>query len=362
MTMSGPDESRIRNVPIRVIFTDSGARHFMKRNQRLSRVRLSDDREEYGINLVDFSPRTLQKMLGLDYLSKIEHSVTDIVAQRGALMDFTKLIIYGMLYRQFDTEIFTRLMESDLVRGWNRRNARNPIDFQTSVNTRYLQHVLESHSSTVQAVHEDILEPVFEHIDARSTLIEEDRRLHGFIAERFVQSLGPLSQFLLMTHRGSPAYWEIVSEIQKGTRDYVEKTPVAEYLALMLLEVLTSLKHDAGLHRENVDEAVSLLWKIRSTVRAPGDRARLHVIVSDRGSRFEEVKDTINDRAKLAVKKKSLNDFYMKDPDAAESNSLGLYYLSFVHDACTKVGIRFESFVHSIPKEDQTLVNLVLTF
>ena len=366
-------DRRIIGVPIRLVFTDHGVKHFTKNKQRLSRFRLSDTREEYGVRLVDFAPQTVQKMMRLDYLSKIELSVDDIVTHRRGLIDFTKLVIYGMLYRQFDTQIFESLIDTDMVRKWNRHNVKNPIDFQTNVNTSYLQRVLSRNQDGVARMKRDILEPVYRSISLSSTLIDEEKRLHRFIAERFLDGLAPLSQFLLVAHQDSPSFQTMAAEIQRNLHRYVKKTAVAEYLALMILELLTSLKHSgefsgredgdgAGTDEPGTDEPGRVLWKLRSHSRAPGDRGRLQIVIANRQTRYEEVKDTINDRSNQTVTKKSLNDFYLEDPEAAESNNLGLYYLSFVHEACRKVGIHFESFVHAVPEENQTMINLVLLF
>ena len=408
--------NKVISVPIRLLLTERGVDHFLKSNQPLSRFRLSNAQQEYGVELRDFTPATVQKMMRLDFVGKIELAVTDIAENRAGLIDFTKLVIYGMLYRQFDTEIFEALMESDLVRTWNRHNAKNPIDFQTNVNTAYLQRTLQRNPDGVAAMKRDVLEEVFRNITRSTTLITEEKRLHSLIAERFLDTLGPLTQFLLVAHRGSPSYHDMTALMQHRLTSYLQKTSVAEYLALMLLEVLTSLKHGGSLvrgrspdnGRRNGDdaygprragvttadpdgaragsgvsgehgapgaspsdaevdaecgaEAIGLLWKIRRHSRTPGDRGRLHLVISNRHNRFEEVKHAVNDRANHAVNRKSLNDFYLQDPEAADSNSLGLYYLSFLHEACRKVGIHFESFVHNVPEEDRTMVNLVLHF
>ncbi|NBC30428.1 MAG: hypothetical protein GVY29_10635, partial [Spirochaetes bacterium] len=281
-------DRKIIDVPIRLVFTDHGVNHFIKNKQRLSRFRLSDTHEEYGVQLVDFAPQTVQKMMRLDYLSKIELSVDDIVKHRGGLIDFTKLVIYGMLYRQFDTKIFESLIDSDLVRKWNRHNAKNPIDFQTNVNTSYLQRVLNRNQEGVARMKRDLLEPVHRSISLSPTLIDEEKRLHRLIAERFLDALAPLAQFLLVAHQDSPSFQAMATEIQKNLQRYLRKTAVAEYLALMILELLTSLRHGGGFLHGNDDdvEPISVLWKLRSHARTRGDRGRLQIVISNRQNRY----------------------------------------------------------------------------
>ena len=61
-------------------------------------------------------------------------------------------------------------------------------------------------------------------------------------------------------------------------------------------------------------------------------------------------------------KKKSLIDFYRQMPDGQEGTDLGLYYLSYLEDACKKVNVKFESIVNQSSASDLTVINLKFNF
>jgi hypothetical protein len=44
------------DIPIRLVFTGDGITYFTSSRTKLTRFRLSDNREEYGIELIDFRP------------------------------------------------------------------------------------------------------------------------------------------------------------------------------------------------------------------------------------------------------------------------------------------------------------------
>src|SRR5690606_29991314 len=121
----------VLDIPMRLIFTDEGVHYFTSQDRKISRFKLSDGVEEYGIHVVDFSPATIQRMQLLGYLSKIELPLSDIISKRKEIIDLVKLLSYGMLYRQFDTSVFSSVVESELIKTWNRHNIKNPIDYKT---------------------------------------------------------------------------------------------------------------------------------------------------------------------------------------------------------------------------------------
>ena len=55
-------------------------------------------------------------------------------------------------------------------------------------------------------------------------------------------------------------------------------------------------------------------------------------------------------------------DFYRELPDGQEGTDLGLYYLSYLDDACRKVNVKFESIVNQFSASDLTVINLNFNF
>jgi septum formation topological specificity factor MinE len=362
--MPQSQQTRLIDIPIRVVFTDEGVTYFMQRNRQLQRFRLSDTRDEFGIKLTDFSAGTVQKLLLKGYISKIELPISDITERRSGVIDFTKLLTYGMLYQQFDSATYGMVVNSDMVRHWNRRNARHPIDFQTTINADYIDSLLKRNANGVAEVRREIMEPVQQQIRLDTRLIDQEKRIRLLTAERYLDSMNPLSWFILSLYRGSRSYTQTVPQLRDELATYLEKTSIGEYLALMLLEVLTNVKAHARAQEpgEDTDDEMYILFKVKKHRNVEHDRGRLHVIVANDRTNFEEVQSAIREKSKTVVREKSLNDFYEAEAGGENAIDLGLYYLSFVQEACREVNIHFQSFVHQMDTTGQTLINLVLTF
>lgn len=347
-----------------MIFTDAGVSYFISHNKRINKFRLSDNNEEYGIYLVDFSPATVQRMLLLGYLSKIEVAIPNVVEKRRDVIDFTKLISYAMLYRQFDTAVFEDLVESELVRQWNRHNMRNPIDFKTPIKHEYLNKVLDKNRLEVQQVRSQILRPLYNNIRTNPGLLPDEKNIQAFLCEKYLNNMNPLTWFILTAYKDSDAYIDMIRKIQHTLNEYLRRAPIPEYLGLMLIELLITLTTQGGQVKpgyEDDDENIYILWKFNQKKPMTGDRAKLGINISNQRTEFESMKNSINDRTNKNVAEKSLKDFYSEAGDAMMGN-LGLYYLSYLNDACKKVNIQFDSFVNRIARFEQTVVNMNMIF
>ena len=125
------------------MLTEGGTSFFIRKGKNLKKFKLADNVEEYGIVLDTFSPASLQRMMLIDYISKVEISKSEFMSTRQEIMDLSKLVVYSMLYRQYDAYIFARVLASDVIKKWNRLNPANIIDDKTKINDAFLQSVLK---------------------------------------------------------------------------------------------------------------------------------------------------------------------------------------------------------------------------
>ena len=77
-------------LPLKVILTENGASNFISHRKKLIRFKLADNLDEYGISMNRFSPQSIQNMLMLEYISKIEISMPEFVSSRQEVMDYLK--------------------------------------------------------------------------------------------------------------------------------------------------------------------------------------------------------------------------------------------------------------------------------
>lgn len=378
------------NLPLKVILTEEGASHFISHKIKLLRFRLADNIEEYGISLNPFSPQSLQNMILVNYISKIEISMSEFVSVRQEVMDLSKVVVYSLLYKQFDRQLFADFIQIDAVQKHNRKNPTQLIDERTKMSENQLRQILASQKATVQLAKKEILDPVWKSLMENKDYSLEEKNIYLLMTEKFLNRLSLMNWYIITKFYRTEGFSQINIAIRHLLQVYMEKSRVAEYISILVMELAlnsenTNMRKEAkrmfaGI--EDVDaliydpeqrekivaelkrnhEQVFISWKLGGGSSAIGKQGRLQITLYNKDDEFQEVKENIESKASADTNKKSLIDFYRELPEGQESTDLGLYYLSYLDDACKKVNVKFESIVNQFSSSDLTVINLIFNF
>ena len=109
-------------------------------------------------------------------------------------------------------------------------------------------------------------------------------------------------------------------------------------------------------------ELVFISWKLGGGSASIGKQGKLSITLYNKDDEFQEVKENIDNAKSSNTAKKTLIDFYRELPDGQEGTDLGLYYLSYLDDACKKVNVKFESLVNQFSASELTVITLNFNF
>lgn len=377
-------------LPLKVILTENGASNFLSHKKRLLRFRLADNLDEYGISLNKFSPQSIQSMLLLDYISKIEISMPEFVTRRQEIMDFSKLIVYSLLYKQFNRDIHSIIIQAECVRKHNRANPSHLIDEKTKMSEKQLRSILLHKDSVIQAKRKEILEPIWTSIQENNDYSIEEKNVYMLMSEKFMNRLSLMNWYLITLFSKSEGFEDMLVSIRNLLGQYMEKSKVAEYISVMVMELAlnsenTNIRKEAKSMYPDIDDLdalvldpdvrskivkelerkhslVFLSWKLGGGSSSIGKQGRLQITLYNKDDEFQEVKDNIETKMAADTNKKTLIDFYRDLPDGQEGTDLGLYYMSYLDEACKKVNVKFESLVNQFSASDLTVINLIFNF
>ena len=388
--MSTERRKKILELPIKIIFNEEGINFFIKSNKKLVKFKLADEIEQYGIFFDSFSPASVQKMLLINYIASIEISRPEFVSKRQEVMDLSKLITYGTLYRRFDAMVFTKVLESEVIKKWNRANPSGIIDRKTAISETYLNQTLEKNKAVMQSLKQEILRSLVAQVMQNDTLLPEEKNVQLFLAEKFLNNLRPLIWFVLTNFKDSDELLPLLNDIEVILQDFMVKAKIAEYLSLMTMELAImaensnmqnfakarykgtldpmTVMYDPEMRKMIVEEMkardqnVFLSWKVGSdNAKAITARERLQVKIYNKEAGYLDLKKSIDDTKGVKLKQRSLMEFYKEGPDEnAGSTELGLYYLSYLSEECQKVGVHFESLVNQLRESNLTVITLNL--
>jgi hypothetical protein len=392
--MAEEKKKKILELPMKILFNDEGVNFFIKSNKKLSKFKLADEAEQYGIYFDTFSPASVQKMMLINYVSYMEISRPEFLSKRQDVMDLSKLITYGTIYRRFDEIVLGKVLESEVVRKWNRANPLGIIDRKTAIDETILQQSLERNKANVATLKQRVLKSLVDKVRASTDLLAEEKNIQLFLADKFLSTLKPFTWFVLVKFWEAAEMAFLLTEIQTVLEEFMAKAKIAEYLSLMTMELVSmaenaniqsfaktrykgtldpaDVMYDAEMRKMIVEEMrlrnqnVFLSWKVGSdSSRGVSSRERLQVKIFNKeaGAGFADLKKNVDDSKNQDVKQKSLMDFYKQGSEPELGNTeLGLYYLSYLFDECQKVGVHFESLVNQIRETNLTVITLDLLF
>jgi hypothetical protein len=311
------------------------------------------------------------------------------MSTRQEIMDLAKLVVYSMLYRQYDAYVFARLLASDVIKKWNRLNPANIIDGKTKINDAFLQSVLKEKEKDILEIKQELLSPLYEQISKNPALQPEEKNVLLLLSEKFLNNLRPFTWFIIAKFRGSEGYEQLSKDVRASLVEYMEKSKIAEYVSLMIIELamnaensnlkreaisvfkgavdMNAVLFDPNIRRQVIEslerkgELVYLSWKIGSRSATIGMRGRLQITLYNKDSEYRTVKEIFEAHKSADLKNKSLQDFYRQIPEGEANAELGLYYLSYLSEECEKVNIKFESLVNQMPGSDLTVITLALS-
>lgn len=377
-------------LPLKVILTEDGASNFISHKKKLLRFRLADNVDEHGIFLKKFSPQSIQSMLLLGYISKIEMSMPEFVSSRQEVMDLSKIIVFSLLYKQFDRDIYSAILQCNCIREYNRKNPAHIIDDRTKKSEKELRSILIKKDAVICETRKEILDPIWEGIQANKDYSIEEKNVYMLMSEKFMNRMSLMNWYVITLFHNADDFSDMIASIRQIVTAYMEKSKVAEYISVMLMELAlnnenTNIKNEAKkmfpgeedinmviMDPENRQRIVKELqkkktlvtvsWKVGGGSTSIGKQGRLQITVYNKDDEFHDVKENIEDKMSANTNKKSLVDFYRELPEGEEGTDLGMYYFSYLDDACKKVNVKFESIVNQFSSSELTVINLIFNF
>jgi len=387
--MAKVQKKAMLELPLKVAFSEEGMISFANK-EKLVRLKMVDNTEESGILLQRFTPGSLQKLVLLDYVSRIEVSLPEFTTQRQDVIDLSKLLVFSMLYKQFTAQVQNALLATELVKKHNRAHPGQFFDNKTKIAPGTLRAIMKKYASHIEDIKRLILDPLNAEIVQDSRYSDEEKNTCLLMVEKFLAQLTPYNWYLIVLFSKQYGFEEMIKAVRTGLRDYMDKGIIAEYISLMLLEIASncetsnmckevdliyggeqdsaSMLYDPVVREKVIAElirknkSVFVSWKIGGSSGAIGKQGLLQITVYNQDDEFQEVKESIEMSKSADLTKKNLIDFYKALPEQGGRTDLGLYYLSYLDDACKQINVKFDSHVTQFTASDLTVISMTFNF
>ncbi|MDR2072401.1 MAG: hypothetical protein LBP60_03085 [Spirochaetaceae bacterium] len=375
-------------LPIKLIFTEEGSTALLTQKVKFSRFKMGDMSEEYGLSLDKVVPASLQRMIMADYISKIEVFGVEPVSNRSEIIDLSELIIYSILYRKYTFVSLEQILKTEPVKKWNHANPFQIIDEKTQFKEGSIQNFLSTRGEELAEIQKELAEPVYDTIAGDTALLEDEKKNRILITQNFITFAHPLVWFVLLKFNKSSDYLPLLREVRRCLAEFIKKSNIAEYTALMLMELASNIENlnilreakllykterveiqrvlqDPKLRLPVIEELrkknnlLSFSWKLGGTsLTAIGTRGRFQVFLYDQDANYKETRESLDATKAANVAKYNLSEYYKQLHKNGNDLELGIFYLSFLSEACETMGIKFESVVSQTQYTGKTITTL----
>jgi hypothetical protein len=381
--------SPLIDLPLKITLTTAGVEWFARNHRKLRRLPMADKRLAYGIAITSVPASSLQKMINIDYVSEVELARAEFSSKSKEIIDLTKLIVYRLLFKKFENDTFRMLVDSALIKRWNRQNPTHRIDKNTPYNQSQVDSLFSAVASEIPAVSLDIQEPLIKKQLSNKALSEEEGRLHVYLSDGLMLSISRLLWCILAKSRGQPEYDFLVEQLRNMLEIYIEKAAISEYVSIMVVELLgftevshyqqvanrlrrgrkassspmpgESVRAEVWRRMEAEGDLLSLTYQLGSKGLSIGTEHRLHVSICNQEQQgYQKMKEQLEALVSIDARGNALLDFSRKIPNQRINTEIGLYNLSYLQKECDKQNVHVEVSMGRAPRGDLTLINLTL--
>mgnify|MGYP001552462631 CR=1 FL=1 len=373
--------------------TDSGENFFTKKQIPLRDMIGPDGRKRYGFTTLNFHAYLVQKLIVKRMISDIFVAKPTLLEKRTEIMDVTKLVIYGILYKKFGPQLSKVLVSTELMEKYNKKNPTKKITLNSKFNYDAISKLIEIKKEEIIGLKKLMLARPISMIDTDQEIRPEDKLEKKLIVTKFVEMIDKQSWYMFYLISQTDERQAIIKHVEKQLIDYLEKTKIADYFALMLMEIIQnaekahlekiarqknmlkptdsidSFLRDKGcrdmvvVQAKKWDHNLNLFWRFENpNIALEDEEYKLQVQVVNKGVVGQKKKKSMQNKIKAEVKESSLANFYEHGGAEKLGAGLGLFYLSYIDEACKNFNIKFESRIITDEKKEETIVHMGLKF
>ena len=389
--MASAAQKQFIALPLKFVFTEMGASELIRQNVHINRLKMGDQTEEYGVLMDKITPGFLRRMIMMGYISKIEVSGVEPVESRSDIIELSKLIVFSILYRNYAEVSLEQLLASNPVKQWNHANPSLIIDEKTQFKEGLLQSYVEQNADELTEIQQELLNPIYKNIESDTALLADEKEHRREMLKEFFSASYPLTWFVLLKFRKTRDFPFLLRAVRLCMVESLKKINLAEYCSLMLMELasnivnlniqkeakllyktehadMKTILHDPTLRVPVIDSLrkknslLTFSWKLGGTSLAIGTKGRFQVVLYDQDINYAATRESIAQSKAADVRRFNLSEFYKRLYGSGNDLDLGIYYLSFLDEACDTMGIKFESMVNQSQYSGQGLTITTLTF
>ena len=361
------------NLPCKIFLSQEGKSYCVGHGIPLENLVSLEGAKGFGFNRSRVMAPLVQQLTANNLITRIESENIEFISKRKAVIDTTKLIVYGILYRRFRPTLNAILLDSEVVRYLQSKGSVPLEGNRLRFDPRTVAQFVEENGKAIRSMKASLLFNPHKAIDENPKLDDEQRERKKQITRKFIDTIENDTWFLFNYVRRSSDKVEIVQRLDKTVSSFMNKTNIADAIAFMLMELVQNaetehfkyLASKDNLARVKGEGIYELLrdeeFREKMKERAKSHNSLIHLVYHfDNLQGLDNSKKTrilvsVTNKGRMDVshrnsgkghgrrrKEMSLGDHLQSDL-ASLGNPMGMVYYSYLEEACREEKVTLES-------------------
>ena len=340
-----------------------------------------------GFQWKTFRPVFVQRLVTNALLDTIEMERLEFISKRQELILMAKHVVYGILFKRFRPELKLLLRKTAYVRAV----LHDRVEDAPALDPGAAASFAQNNATLINAMRHSLFFEPAKAIEKRWNLSQADLAEKKEALRRLLRSVDDETWFLFALLQKDADRLTLLQTIHSLVVSYVERMTVADYTTFILIEfiqyaekahLLNLAERDQAV-RNDSDKADSLLrdpaFRERLLERArdrkeyislgfsfagnphdPTSRTMVTISVRNRGLVGYKTRAEILEKKQKGILNTPIAGFFKEANVRQLSDGMGMYYLSYLEEACRNADMQFESTILRDERKDETVAQLIL--
>jgi hypothetical protein len=374
-------------LPADIILNDKGLELCHKKSIPCRELTNARGIRKEGFIWLNFKASVLQNMTVNDLIESVEIKRTEYSSVRMELIDLTKLIMYGLVYRKFISEFRSELVSSKQFEQLKRKHPGIITDDLTC-SKKHAEKFFTDNNINLSILKNELLMGPYALIDNNPKIDNKTGDESRQILHKLLSTIDTGTWFILYMVLKGEGRTKLLNNLNRIMISNLKKTEIAEYLALILLELLqnserlhyeyiarkrklikdgesilkylqdSSFRNLVASYAKNNKKSIRITYSIKSN-SDDDKRLRFNISIINDGVMPESMRSLLQEQANAGTGS-SLADFYYANEGNMSGSGLGMHYLSYIEDACREQGINFDARIINDFARDETEYKIIL--
>lgn len=375
-------------LPASIILSTEGLKLFQDKPETIRKVQDFSGYFREGLQAPGFNGSVVQKMIMNSMIEGIHLSHPEFLSHRHEIISTTNLVVYAILYRKLSPVLGRMLLESSVVKTYNRTHPSTAFHSIAKIDRKKLEILKEKRKGSFERLEGEIRDGVIQAIISDETLSPEDRDSLLRSLDKFILWMDQRIWYLYYVVSTTPLHSRMRDRFIDIFKTFLDTTRIGTHLSNLVMEFVQNAER-AHFHKlirdyfpdhssqpdlflrdrenreklkkiaEKTGQVLQLCWEVNRERSVNFRRHRIGISISNYGAIDEKMRQNLTRKMKSSTGGLPLSAFFNGDKSGESLGAgLGLLYNSYLEDICRGNGIGYSCNIYPELNREKTTARI----